>query len=69
MELPPLLQELSHLPIMQRLIVLAVYALLAKAADIFVNRILKRLAATYTTSDLDDKAIEVLTAVINSKEG
>ncbi|MFH1019486.1 MAG: mechanosensitive ion channel family protein [Pseudomonadota bacterium] len=60
MDIPPLLQELSRLPIIQRLMVIAVYAVLAKAADIFVNRILKRLAASCTTSELDDKVIEIL---------
>lgn len=48
------------MPIMQRLMVIAIYGLLAKAADIFVNRILKRLAASYTASELDDKAIDIL---------
>ncbi|HIJ89746.1 MAG: mechanosensitive ion channel family protein [Desulfobulbaceae bacterium] len=60
MELSPFFQDLSRHPIMQRLMVVAVYAVLAKAADIFVNRILKRLAAAYTTTELDDKAIDIL---------
>ncbi|MDG4475850.1 mechanosensitive ion channel family protein [Thiovibrio frasassiensis] len=60
MELSPFLQDLSRQPIIQRLMVVAIYALLAKAVDIFVNRILKRLAAAYTTTDLDDKAIDIL---------
>ena len=60
MELPSFFQELSQLPIVQRLMVIVIYGLLAKAADIFVNRILKRLAAAYTTSELDDKAIDIL---------
>jgi len=60
MELSPFLQDLSRMPIMQRLMVVAIYAVLAKAVDIFVNRILKRLAAAYTTSELDDKAIDIL---------
>ncbi len=54
------LQELSRLPIMQRLMVIVAYAILAKVVDIFVNRILKRLAAAYTETDLDDKAIDIL---------
>ncbi|MFA7382018.1 MAG: mechanosensitive ion channel family protein [Desulfurivibrionaceae bacterium] len=60
MDIPPFLQDLSRQPIMQRLMVVAVYAMLAKAVDLFVNRILKRLATTYTTSDVDDKAIDIL---------
>ncbi|MFH1019424.1 MAG: hypothetical protein V1782_02265, partial [Pseudomonadota bacterium] len=60
MELSPLLQDLSRMPIIQRLMVVAIYALLAKAVDIFVNRILKRMAAAYTTTELDDKAIGIL---------
>ncbi|PKN49909.1 MAG: mechanosensitive ion channel family protein [Deltaproteobacteria bacterium HGW-Deltaproteobacteria-16] len=60
MELSPFLQDLSQQPIIQRLLIIAAYALLAKAVDIFVNRILKRLAAAYTTSELDDKVISIL---------
>ena len=60
MEFSAYLQELSRLPIMQRLMVVVAYAVLAKAADLFVNRILKRLAAAYTTTELDDKAIDIL---------
>lgn len=56
----PFFQDLFRLPIMQRLMVVAIYALLAKAVDLFVNRILKRLAAAYTTSELDDKVIGIL---------
>jgi small-conductance mechanosensitive channel len=60
MDIPLFLQDLSRQPLMQRLMVVAVYALLAKAADLFVNRILKRLAAAYTISELDDKVIGIL---------
>jgi small-conductance mechanosensitive channel len=60
MELSPFLQDLSRQPIIQRLLIIAAYALLAKAVDIFVNRILKRLAAAYTTTDIDDKVIDIL---------
>ncbi|MFA6282801.1 MAG: mechanosensitive ion channel family protein [Desulfurivibrionaceae bacterium] len=60
MELSPFLQDLYRMPIMQRLMVVAIYAVLAKAVDIFVNRILKRMAAAYTSTDIDDKAIDIL---------
>jgi MscS family membrane protein len=60
MDIPSFFQDLSRLPIMQRLMVLAVYAVLAKLADLFVNRILKRLAAFHTATDLDDKIIDTL---------
>ena len=60
MDIPPFLHDLSRQPIMQRLMVVAAYGVLAKAVDIFVNRILKRLAAAYTATDLDDKAIDIL---------
>ena len=60
MDIPPFLHDLSRQPIMQRLMVVAAYGVMAKAVDIFVNRILKRLAAAYTATDLDDKAIDIL---------
>lgn len=60
MELATFFQELFQRPNIQRLMVVVVYAVLAKAADIFVSRILKRLAVAYTTTDLDDKTIDIL---------
>ncbi|MEK6201363.1 MAG: hypothetical protein N2A40_02940 [Desulfobulbaceae bacterium] len=54
------LKELSAMPLMERLLILTVYAVLAKAVDIFINRILKRLAKNFTHTDLDDKVFAIL---------
>lgn len=53
-------KELSATPLMERLLILVIYAVLAKAVDIFINRILKRLANNFTHTDLDDKVFAIL---------
>lgn len=60
MELHDVLKEFSTTPLMGRLVVLAVYLLLAKAVDLFIGRILKRLARSFTSTDLDDKILAIV---------
>jgi len=62
--LPAFLRELQADPLLRRLIVIAVYGLFAKAVDLFVNRIIKRIAASFTSTQLDDKIIGILHAPI-----
>ncbi len=60
MDFSAYLQEVSQFPLVRRLLVVLLYALLAKAVDIVVNRILKRFVATLTVSELDDRIINIL---------
>ncbi len=60
-ELGTYLQELYTIPLMHRLVVVLVYALLAKLTDIFMIRILLRITAK-TKMVLDDKTIPILRA-------
>lgn len=53
------LKELYTIPIMHRLVVILIYALLAKLVDTFVIRILVRIAAK-TKFTLDDKIVPIL---------
>ena len=59
MDILNLIKELYAIPLAQRLVVIFLYLLLTKAMDVFVNRILKKLAAK-TKISFDDQAIEVL---------
>jgi len=54
------LKELFAMPLMQRLLILVVYVVLAKAMDIFINRILKRLAKNLISTDMEDKVFAIL---------
>ncbi len=49
----------QHNPLLRRLVVVLVYALLAKGADLFIDRVLRRLAG-YTRFRLDDALIAFL---------
>jgi len=60
MELFDLANDFFATPLMERLLVVVVYAVLAKAADIFINRILKRLARSFASTDLDDRILAIL---------
>jgi small-conductance mechanosensitive channel len=54
------LKELFAMPLMHRGLILVVYVVLAKAMDIFINRILKRLAKNLISTDLEDKVFAIL---------
>lgn len=54
------LPEVAQTPMVERVVVLSVYALLAKATDLFVNRILKRVVAKLTVTELDDKIVDIV---------
>jgi small-conductance mechanosensitive channel len=45
-------------PVIKALIILFLYVILAKLADIFINRVLRRIAS-YTRSELDDSIIDL----------
>lgn len=45
-------------PVIKAVLLLAFYILLAKTADIFINRVIRRLAK-FTKSELDDKIIDL----------
>lgn len=61
MELFDLLRGVGNTPLMERLLVLVVYLLAAKAVDIFINRILKRAARSlFVGTDLDDRILAVI---------
>jgi MscS family membrane protein len=55
-----LLRDFSTTPLMERLLVLVVYVVMAKAVDLFINRILKRLARGFTSTDLDDRILAII---------
>ena len=58
-ELTAFLQPVTENPHVQRLAIILAYALLAKLADLFVDRLLKRLASR-TRITADDKIIGIL---------
>ncbi|WP_457572846.1 mechanosensitive ion channel family protein [Desulfolithobacter sp.] len=53
------LKELNQYNLLQRLLVIGIYLLLAKLADLFIDKLLKRLAAS-TPFATDDKIISIL---------
>ncbi|MBW6520052.1 MAG: mechanosensitive ion channel [Desulfoarculaceae bacterium] len=60
MERYTFLKDLFAMPLMQRFMILVIYAVLAKAVDIFINRILKRIARNMTKTDMDDKIFAII---------
>jgi small-conductance mechanosensitive channel len=59
MDIVNFIKELYAMPLVQRIVVVLCYVLLAKAVDVFVNRFLKKLAAM-TKISFDDQAIQIM---------
>ena len=52
--------DLLRNPWIKKLLILVGYALVAVLIDLFIQQVLKRIAKKYTSTDLDDRAIEII---------
>ena len=60
MELYDLFRDFSTTPLMERLLLVVAYLVFAKVVDLFINRILKRIARGFTSTDLDDRILAIV---------